>query len=341
MTARGRLFACALGVAAAACASKPPAPAAHAAPPEPHWQDALEVTPELLMVVHPKALQGDRVYGPLLKHAIRAARDQSKVVEAMHPLDTLEDAEEVVIGVRPDAPEHPGELVMAARGLRADVDPGRLVDDDGQPIWTAGPQGATRELVHEQDGHGHPVDASLFELPGRTWVVASGPARARAREVFAHPFARPRSTFDLAPGALASVRIDGPSLVAHIGALQDGGAFGIVGRRLRALTFELPPGGEGAVKGVLAYADEDAAAFSEVTLRDAAAAIARSSARSSAGGGAGLAWLGRAKVERLDRRVIITAPLPPSLLEGLLGAGAAPLGSDPPSATPPTPRRGE
>ncbi len=260
-------------VSVAGCSGTAPVATPRVVRDEPHWQDVLETVPELMVVVRPKALRDDKVYGPLLKRAIAAARDRSQVVEAMHPLDTLLDAEQVVIGLRPEAQDHPAELVLVALGVRADVDPGKLVDDEGQPIWTAGPAGAARELVHEQDGHGHPVDASLFELPGRTWVVVSGPARARARQVFAHPVKRPG--FDLEPGALASVRLDGPSLVSHIRALQDLGALGAVGRRLRSVTLVLPPGGEGAVKATLAYGDEDAAAFAEVTLRQATAAMGR------------------------------------------------------------------
>jgi hypothetical protein len=314
----------ALSLGAAACGGAANAPARQARHLEPHWQDILDSVPELLVVVRPKALQGDRVYGPLFKRAIAAARERSRVVEAMHPLDTLLDAEQVVVGVHPEARDRPAELMLAALGVRADVDPEKLVDDDGHAIWTAGPSSAMRELVHESDSHGHSVDASLFELPGRTWVVASGPARARAREVFAHPMNRPAPELD--PAALASVRLDGPALVEHVRGLQDLGTFAAIGRRLRSVMFVLPPGGEGAVKVTLTYADEDAAAFSEVTLRQTATAIARAKSER-------LAWLGAAKVERPDKRVVVTAPLPAALIEGLLGAGSAPLDLD--GATPP------
>jgi len=41
-----------------------------------------------------------------------------------------------------------------------------------------------------------------------------------------------------------------------------------------------------------------------------------------------LAWLGSAKVERPDKRVIITAPLPPELVAALMTAGSAPIDLD-------------
>lgn len=312
----------------AGCGGAPPPARARAAAIEPHWQDAVDTMPEILIVVRPRAIREDRVYGPLFKRAVQAARERSKVVEAVHPLETIEDAEEVVAGWRPDAQDHQGELLLVERGVRADFDPGKLVDDDGRPLWTTGPNGATRELVREQDEQGHPVDASLFELPGRTWVVATGPARVRARDAFAHPFQRP--ALELDPTALALVRIDGPSLVARVRALQDLGTFAAVGKHLKALTFTLPPGGEGAVRATFAYADEDAAAFSEVALRQVVGAVARTAAGGSPAA-TRLAWLARAKVERPDKRVVVTAPLPGSLIEGLLTAGSAPIDVDLPS----------
>src|SRR5208283_1593137 len=115
-----------------------------------------------------------------------------------------------------------------------------------------GPSGPTRELVRERDEHGATVGASLFELPGRTWVVVTGGARSRARDAFAHPAQRP--PLQLAdPDSLAIVRVDGPSVVAHIPVLQDRGDLAAVGRHLRSLTVVLPPGGEGAIRFTFTY----------------------------------------------------------------------------------------
>jgi hypothetical protein len=301
----------------AACGSKAPPPPAAAIAAEPHWQDVFDTTPELLVVVRPKALTGDRIYGALLRRAIATAREKSSVVAATRFADAVEDADEVVVGFRPDTPDHAGEIVLIARGVRADVDPAKLVDSEGHGLWTPGPSGAARELVCEQDAHGHPLGASLFELPGRTWVIATGAARQRARDAFAHPFARP--PMDLDPSALAIVRIDGPSLVARVAFLQEYGSFAAAGRHLKSVTFSLPPGGEGSVKGTLAYADEDAAALAEVSIREHVDAVARLQKPES------LTWLGSAKVERPDTRVVMTAPLPPKIVDALLSAGGTSL----------------
>ncbi len=301
---------------ATACASKPPAAPTQAAVAEPHWQDVFDATPELLVVVRPKALTQDRIYGALLRRAIATARERSAVVAATRFADAVEDADEVVAGLRPDTPDHAGEIVLVARGVRADIDPVKLVDSEGHGLWAPGPSGDVRELVCEQDAHGHPVGASLFELPGRTWVIATGAARQRARDAFAHPLARP--PMDLDASALAIVRIDGPSLVARVAFLQEYGGLAAAGRRLKAVTFSLPPGGEGAVKATLSYADEDAAAFAQVAIQEHIDAVARQKP-------ANLAWIGSAKVERPDTRVVLTAPLPPKLIDAFLSAGASGL----------------
>jgi hypothetical protein len=83
------------------------------------------------------------------------------------------------------------------------------------------------------------------------------------------------------------------------------------------VSFALPPGGDGVVRATLAYGDEDAAAFAEVTLQQVVGAIGRKKPP-------GWLWLGDATVDRPDKRVVVTAPLPGQLIDGLLKAGTAP-----------------
>jgi hypothetical protein len=180
--------------------------------------------------------------------------------------------------------------------------------------------GPVRELVRERDERGQPLEASLFELESRTWVIAVGDARARAREVFAHPIGRPAFTLD--PDALATVRIDGPSLVKRIRALQPLGGLAAIGRKLQSLTALLPPGSEGSLELVLAYGEEDAAAFAEVAAKQVIEAIGRKKPER-------MAWLAAAKVDRPDKRVVLTLPLPSTLIDSLLHAGSAPIELDP------------
>jgi hypothetical protein len=292
---------------------------------EPRWQDVFEAVPELLIVVRAKAAREDRVYGPLLRRALQLARERSKALAPTRTLEAMSDAEELVIGMRAptvDAGSHPPELILVALGVRTDIDPGKLTDDDGKALWGPGPSGRVRELVRERDEHGPSVGASLFELPGRTWVIAEGDARTRARDAFAHPLDRPSIGLD--PQALAIVRIDGPSLVARVHALQGVGGLGSVGRHLRSVTLVLPPGADHAVRATLAYDDDDSATLSEAAVQDLIGALSRS------GKVGWMAWLAGAQVERLPKDVTVSAPLPPQLFDGLLRAGSAPLAVDSP-----------
>lgn len=328
---------------------------------EPRWEDAIDTTPELLAIVFPTALRKDRVYGPLLRRAINLVRAQSRVVTETRALDAMEDAEELIVGVRPDPAGDAGrggpagEVIVVVRGVRADEDPAGLVDADGHPLWAPGPGGRVRELVRSDSrlatttGTANPpVAASLFELPGRTWLIASGDARARARAAFARTASSHRlgARFEgLEPNGvdtLAVLRIDGPSLVARVRALQPQSALGAVGRRLEAVTLELaageaaldagPDGGLAQVRRMvrasLSYADEDAAALAEATVRDAVGAIARKMPDN-------LAWLASASVDRPSpgpgpgKSVVVTAPLPSRLVAALLHAGAASLDAAP------------
>jgi hypothetical protein len=329
---------------------------------EPRWEDVIDTTPELLAIVFPTALRKDHVYGPLLRRAIDLVRERSRVVTETRALEAMEDAEEVIVGVRPDLPADAGvgsaagEVIVVIRGVRADEDPAGLVDADGHPLWAPGPGGRVRELVRSDTGSAPagaaeaPVPASLFELPGRTWLIASGSARARARAAFARTASSPRVAArleGLEPNGidtLAVLRMDGPSLVARVRALQSRSALGAVGRRLEAVTLELAagvatldPGPEAAlarlrrtVRASFSYSDEDSAALAEETVRDALAAVARKRPDD-------LAWLASATVDRPSpgtgpgKSVVVTAPLPPQLVAALLHAGAASLDTPPPA----------
>jgi hypothetical protein len=80
---------------------------------------------------------------------------------------------------------------------------------------------------------------------------------------------------------------------------------------LQSVTVVLPPGKDVSIHATLAYADEDAAAFAEVAIRETIATFARSKPD-------GLAWLGAASVDRPGTRVVVTAPLPRGLIDALL-----------------------
>jgi hypothetical protein len=239
----------------------------------------------------------------------------------------MQDADEVIIGVRLQGPTQAGEVVVVVRGVHADIDPAKLVDADGRALWTSGPYAGARELLRAPDsGTGESIDASLFELPGRTWVIATGEARERARAAFAHPTGRPSPELD--PTPLAIVRMDGPSLIARVQAMHAVAAILGLARGLRTVTFALPPGTAANVRATLAYDDDDSAALAEATAREVIEAIARKKPER-------LAWLGAARVDRSPkdaRQVVVSAPLPAELVGALLHAGSAAF--EPPTGSP-------
>jgi len=266
-------------------------------------------------MVRPGAVRRDPVYGPLLRRGLALLRARSRIVAATRAFDAVDDADEVILGLsaRPGERLETAGLTAIIEGVRGDLDPGALVDESGQTIWIAGPSGPVRELVRERSDDPASVGATLFELPGRVWVIASEATRARVREALARPMAptRPRELLWLLDSsALAIARIDGPSLVDRLTILKPAAALAPLGRRLVDATVDLAPGSEGAFDVGLAYADPSAAGAAEQTLRDILAAIARKRPD-------GVAWLAAATVDRLPQssRVSISVPLPSELMK--------------------------
>lgn len=300
---------------------------------EPEWQDALPPAPKLLVFLRPKGLRDDKVYGPMLRRALELAREQ-RVTSGALVLDAIEDAEEVIAELGDLTPRETSvpadslELLLVLRGTRSDIDPSRLVGPEGELLWSDGPNGVVRELVHERDRDGTPNPTSLFELPNRTWVVASGAARDRARDAFAHPTRHPEPPFAL--DSLATIVIDGPALVGRVSLLQGTGPLGGVGHGLRSVALELlapaPPGEAGKppseplpprqVRAVASYADAEAAAVAGGAARVMLRVVSRLKP-------SGLAWLGAGQVDVADSRVVVTEPVPMDLLRSVLYAGRA------------------
>jgi hypothetical protein len=308
---------------------------------EPSWEDAFDRPPPVLLSLRPKALRRDPVYGPLLDKVLALARAKSHVVDATRALEVVEDADQVILGLRGDPGESDeedtsAEIVASVLGVRAEVDPASIVDSSGHALWTAGSGGRVPELVREHDEDGHAVGASLFELPGRAWVMAAGPARLRLRDFWSRPHPHPRP-LDLPDGdhAVVYARLDGRFLVARLRWLRSPAALAPVGRDLTSVALTLAPGGT-VVSASFAYSDEPSAGAAERTLDDAVAALARERPE-------GLAWLGEARVSRsvlpgAESVVDVAAPIPTRLIDVLVGkaeksgkgakGGAPPTGAD-------------
>jgi hypothetical protein len=334
----------ALGLSMASCAS-PPAPHSKPATPvaavtpepaiDPRWEDALLGEPGLLAAWQPRALLRDPVYGPLLRRLYALAVERNPAVASAHSMEAIESSDTILVAMPvmdPDSDARPygnDDVVVVLRGVRADLDPARIVGDDGKPVWQpTSDRARIPEYVREEGAHG----SSLFVLPRRTWVVANGPARTRAREAFAVGHSGPRTVVpELPPDALLAIRLNGPALVARVRQLRGGGPLRPVGRDLDALTLALPPGNEGTIVAHLTYANQDAAVASETVLRDVLAALRRS--RSPR-----LRWIGEARLERTASKVTAHGQLPPALLDYLVQAAQLEVvteGNGPTPAKPP------
>jgi hypothetical protein len=303
-----------------ACSSHVATPPPASTDPEPSWEDAFELPPPVLLGFRPRSLRHDPLFGPLLDRALALARARSRVVDATRALDVLQDADEVIVGLRGDpgeaSDEAGGDMVAAVLGIRADVDPASLVDSSGHPLWSSGSAVRVPELVRERDENGELVGASLFELPGRAWVMASGPARLRLRDAWSrpHPHPRPLELPD-ADRAVVFARVDGRFLVSRLRWLRPPAALAPVGHGLRRVELTLTPGATD-VNARFAYGDDDSAAAAERTLDDAVAALGREGHE----GTERLAWLGSARVSRAAADVIsVVVPFPPRLVDVLSG----------------------
>jgi hypothetical protein len=308
----GALVIALLALAILGCGGGPKPPSNAELYNRPHWQDAIE-SPELYAVLRPQALRRDPVYGPLLQRISQLAAARSPAVAATRALEAFEYSDEVIISQRRTLSGE--ELVIVVRGVRADIDPGKLVDSENTPLWRRSEAHAgVDELLRDEPR----VSASLFVLPERTWVIATGDARARAREAFAHPLGRP--TLEVDDDALAFVRIDGPALVRRVPSLKNSRTLGGLATKLRYFSLALKSGKVGTVDANLGYGDEDSAAWAEAQVGEVIQAVHRHEEAA-----AKLAWLDGATVDRRARIVILTAPLPARLLAELTRAGAAPL----------------
>ena len=315
----GAFLVLALG-ACGGTAARPPSAGARAVL-EPQWQDALDADPKLLLTLHPKVLLKDDVYGPLLRRALDLARQRSHAVASTRLVEAVEESDEVIAGVlgeerptpQPSASTTeserevlPGQdpIVAVLRGMPAELDPAKLVDADGNLLWAPGPSGPVRELVHEVDKGGSPNPASLFELPGRTWVIVSGPARARVREAFTRPTGHAPPPIDAE--ALATLRIDGPALVARARPLSAGG-LAAIGRQLQSVALVLLPGATREIQAVLQYTSAEASAGAARKLTQVKQVL-------SMGNSPALAWMGSVAVEATQSAVVLKASVPPEIL---------------------------
>jgi hypothetical protein len=294
------MFAMALAVLATSCGPDKPAASAQRAH-EPRWADALGEMPELYVVVRPGALKRDATFGPFFQTLMRIAQARRDMGGAT-VLEAMTGADEVILGARSGEPL---EMILVVRGVPAQLDPSK-VQEAGHPIFRLVGEPHVGVAEYERLDRQVASPASLFVLPKRTWVVAVGAAKDRARAAFARPTGRPVPRVE--EGALMVVRLDGPTLARRrMSRSRGAGVIESLGKKLASVSLSLQPGSSG-VKAALAYEDDDASAWAENAVRRVV---------ELAGEREGLAWLREATVGREGTQVLVTVPLPPRLLDEL------------------------
>jgi hypothetical protein len=306
--ARALTFVLATGLVGAAVACGPPAPAAvPAREPLLRWQDLYDGTPEVMLVLHPQAILRDPVYGPLYQGALRGAIARGAPSQ-LSLLQAIDDAEEILVVGRRSMQD----ATIVIRGARADRDPAKIADPGGAPLFRATREGSAGGL-RQLERTGPEAGTVTLYVTGRTWILVTGGAQARAREVIAHPGRRPEPVIPSA--ALAALRIEGGELVSQIPALRKG-ALQKVGDGLVALSVLLQPGREGVVVK-LEYANDDQVAWAHRKIEEAVEILRARGAR--------WAFLEKARVTRNATDVTIAMPLPEQLVNALPGVTGADL----------------
>ncbi|MGA7122878.1 MAG: hypothetical protein WBY94_22445 [Polyangiaceae bacterium] len=284
-----------------------------------HWESALQPIPDILLVVRPQAVRRDPLYGPLVSRAIDAARQHTLLVTATSVLDVMEEAEEVIVGVREDRAESDGDLVVILRGVRADIDPAKMVDDSGRALWVPGPSASDTGVTELVRAQAEPVGqraeaepgASLFEIPGRTWVIVTGEARSLARVGFDRPATVASAQLDMPRSALAMLRLKGPSLVSRVRALRPPGLLAPLGSGLWAATIVLSSGEAAQIQATLMYKDERAVTLAHETLRESIDALFRTKPDD-------YEWLRSASIDASRSGfLVVTASVPGKLLKSV------------------------
>lgn len=314
------------------CGGGPPPAAAPREMPA-QWQDVFDGTPDIYVVVRPQAIKRDAVYGQLFKSLMRMAQARTEM-RGVTSLEAMEGCEEIIVGLR----KGDGELDDAAmifRGVPASLDAAKMADASGRPMLrlvdakTKVPEYQWADRRARTDA-GETQSGSLFVLPDRTWVGAMGEARARARQAFASPFGRPTPKVD--PQALASVRLDAAAFFATP-RFQKSSALGPLVKRLRSLTVALMPG-KGGVVATMQYEDEDAAAWSELRVKQLVEELGKAAPPPPEPTRPGrlppprrftFEWLKDAVVTHTASAVVVKLPIPPRLLEELPNATGADL----------------
>lgn len=262
--------------------------------------DGLPDGPRLVVSVRVARALGDRVYGPLLRYALREAAGAGGPPSLARMVDVAESADSIVAVVG----DGPDDLLVVLRQVGASWRPEQVAADDGRPLFREVRKTAAADELAPRTEDG----SALFVFPGRVWALARGAARDRMRESLAGG-RRAKTGLAEADGIVA-VAADARAL-GRLGVVpRAGGLSLLLGPGLERAEVGLEPEARG-VKATLAYQTEDGAKRGE----EAAARLLEALKKD---GDARTAWLGQGVVARSGREVAVEAKLPEALVAALL-----------------------
>ena len=292
--------------AAAGCGPDKPPPAAPKKEATAQWQDVFDTLPDIYAVVRPQAIKRDAVYGAFWKTIVRVA-EARHMINGPSTLEAVEGSEEIIVGVNAGL-----DAAIVLRGVPASVDPQKVTDGQGHPLFRLVDDKAKVPEYQVVDRR-NAEPGAMFILPDRTWVGAFGDARQRARTAFATPFGRPAPKID--NEALAVVRF-GQSFVQQPRYVKSP-VWSVFTKHLASVTLALKPNRGGAVVS-LQYDDQESAAYAEMQAKQMVSELAKDEKR--------FGWLKDSKVAYEGNTVHVRLAIPARLLEELPNA----TGSDVP-----------
>ena len=283
------------------------------------WYEAsIDESRDLVIMVRPRALAEDPMYGPILRRAAQIAAANVRSIRAGSTmLEAFEAADDLVVAVRGDAEnsalKRARELdaVIVVGGVPSGIDPAKLVDSEGKPLW---------RVLSEKNPHIIellPVETSaagrLFILPDRTWVIGVGEgafrvgaALSRSESTAYLPEPRPPFMVKLRGESLERIRARTRSALAP---LTD---------RLLGVNLALTSGGEGEIRATFAYSDDQAATHAELRGREVIDLLAEKLAPR-------LDFMKTAEIKRSRASLELRAKLPAALLKRFAEADDAAL----------------
>jgi hypothetical protein len=291
--------------------------AAHVEPRASWYGAVVDESTDLVVALSPTRLMRDPSYGPIFQRASRLAAAKSPGTQ-IHgtTLEALEQSDAIVVGVK-DGTDLDAVIIVA--GVPSGFDAMRLVDGEGHALWKPSHEPSIAGVIEME--RASPVATSIateapaafFVLPGRTWILATGPARERVRDALVR--SAPAAPFVAERHELVTVAL-GRDVLDRVRRRVGPGLAPIAAGLLRVeATFG--DGEQGQVGAVFFYDDARRATSAAERGEDVIRLLADKLSPH-------LEFLRAGSLTKADRTVRLTARLPAGLLRRFAEVGDLP-----------------